>query len=312
MASSDSEEDIGGICDHCLKRCQSLHTFLRHVSHSKSCKLSYDQDYLDQLKKKAKVISKRKFYKSLSKNEKKRRYDQEKEWRCKNAKKRYVPKWKFRTEEGRAFENIFKQMFDIASKETETKLEEMAKKVEYLDDISCGETMEFVFSDVLDKMTQTDNDCCNEEEFDYGKLDDILEEKFEEKWKKSRIEEQKCWSAKALADILENLYFSTLNKAYLEYCTDEYKELFKKAEDISMDKVFFNVENVEMEEVPEEHSGSFYHFLDLGISSAVYSTHKKEVNKQCEEIGLKTKILDLIKSQFAAKMKRTKLVKDYI
>ena len=203
-------------------------------------------------------------------------------------------------------------MFDIATKETETKLEEMAKKVEYLDDISCGETMEFVFSDVLDKMTQTDNDCCNEEEFDYGKLDDILKEKFEEKWKKARIEEQKCWSAKALADILENLYFSTLNKAYLEYCTDEYKELFKKAEDISMDKVFFNVENVEMEEVPEEHSGSFYHFLDLGISSAVYSTHKKEVNKQCEEIGLKTKILDLIKSQFAAKMKRTKLVKDYI
>ena len=310
MSSSESEDDIGGFCKHCSKNCDSLHTFLRHVSHSKLCKLSYEESFLDKLKKKAKILSKRKFYKSLSKSEKKRRYDQEKDWRRANAKKRYVAKWKFTTDEGRAFDNIFKQKFDIASKETESRLQDMAKKVEYLDMISIDKTMDFVFKDGLDELIKTD--CFTEEEFDCDKIEAFFDEKFEEKLPKLKNDEQECWSAQALDEILEKFYFPTLTKAYLEHFNDDFKDLFSKTKESSMDKVFSNIEDVEMEDIPEEQDGSFYHFLGLAISNSVSSTHKNEMIKKCEENGLSSKLLDLIRRQFSAKMKRNKLVKDYI
>ena len=118
--SSDSEDiDTGGICKYCQKSCETLHTFLRHVSHSKSCKDFYGKDqkgYLEKLKKKAKTISKTKYYRNLSEDEKKRNYEREKHWRQANAKKRYVKKMEDTTNEGRAFEGLFKSLFDIASR----------------------------------------------------------------------------------------------------------------------------------------------------------------------------------------------------
>ena len=50
------------ICKHCHKACVSLQQFLRHVSHSNSCKLSYGQDYLDKLRKESRINSKRQYY----------------------------------------------------------------------------------------------------------------------------------------------------------------------------------------------------------------------------------------------------------
>lgn len=307
MSSSESDEDIGGFCKHCSKNCDSLHTFLRHVSHSKSCKAAYDQEFLDKMKKKAKVMSKRKFYKNLSKSEKKQRYEQEKDRRCANAKKRYVPKWKFTTIEGRAFENEFKLMFDMASKETETKLHEMSKKVEYLDVISFDKAMDYIFDQGLEELIKSDNDCTGE-----GDIEAIFDEMFEKKLKESKIHEQQCWSAQGLAEVLDRLYFSTLNKAYLEYFNEDFKTLFMDAEETSMDKVFFDIESIEMKDVPEEQNGSFEYFLELAISNAVHATHKTEFHKMCEESGLTTRILDLIRKQFAVKMKRNKLVQEYI
>ena len=115
MANSDSEDnDVGGICDHCQKSCQTIHTFLRHVSHSESCKASYSQDFLEKLRKKAKRISKRKFYRNLSKRQKDERYEREKHWRKANAKKRYVARSTYKYDDGKEFESVFKSQFDIA------------------------------------------------------------------------------------------------------------------------------------------------------------------------------------------------------
>ena len=111
------------ICKHCHKACVSLQQFLRHVSHSNSCKLSYGQDYLDKLRKESRINSKRQYYNRLSDDEKKRRYDKEKFWRCANAKKRYVPTRNFTTKEGRTFEYIFKRLFDIVLEETKAEIQ---------------------------------------------------------------------------------------------------------------------------------------------------------------------------------------------
>ena len=107
MSSSDSDE-AGGQCKHCEKSCNSLNMFLRHVSHSKFCKSSYDQAYLDKLKKKSLVLSQRKFRKNLTKAQKKERYQRERSLRLKNAKKRYVPMSTKQTATGRSFEAMFK------------------------------------------------------------------------------------------------------------------------------------------------------------------------------------------------------------
>ena len=74
QADSESDENNGGSCTHCHKSFDNLGSFLRHVSHSKLCKASYDADYLKELKMKSKRNSRKKFYRTSGKSKMAEKY----------------------------------------------------------------------------------------------------------------------------------------------------------------------------------------------------------------------------------------------
>ena len=278
--SSDSEDiDTGGICKYCQKSCETLHTFLRHVSHSRSCKDFYEKDqkgYLEKLKKKAKTISKRKHYRNLSEYEKKRNYEREKHWRQANAKKRYVKKMEYTTNEGRAFEGLFKSLFDIARNEVEERLGQFVSKVDYIDEMAIESATDYVFEQAMNTIQQDDND---DGSFDYNKFEDTLKEAFEEKLSETKLEEEQDWVATQLAVTWKNFYFRTLNKSYIAYFED-FKPMYKEA-------------------------------MDLEIKTT-WKQKTLEMDKLYEQKGITNKLLDLIRNQFELKMKRNEIVNEYL
>ena len=287
-SDSNNIDDIGGICDYCQKSCETIHTFLRHVSHSKSCKRFYDENqvgYLEELKKKAKSISKAKHYRNLSEYEKKRNYEREKHWRQANAKKRYVKKREYQTAEGMAFEGLFKSVFDIARKEVEERLGQFVSKVDYVGELAIESATNYVFERVLFdpdsnvrwKIKQ-DHDK-DDGSFDCNKFEDTLEEAFEERFRETKIEEEKDWIATQLAVTLKNLYFRTLNKSFIAYFED-FKPLCKEA-------------------------------MDLEIKTT-WKQKTLEMDKLYEQKGITKKLLDLIRNQFELKMRRNEFVNEYL
>ena len=306
-SNSDSEDnDVGGICDHCHKSCQTIHTFLRHVSHSESCKASYSQFFLEKLKKKAKIISKRKFYRNLSKSEKDERYEREKHWRRANAKKRYVAKWKYKYDDGKEFESVFKSQFDIATKEVEEKLGHISTKAEYLDWISEEKSIDYVFEKEIDKM----EDWSDEENFDYEKFEAILEEKYEKRLEQTKHQEEETWKSCALSRILHNFYFLTLNKAYLRYI-DEFKKIYEEATEVSLDQVMYNAEvSIKLDSEPKCQE-MFDNAINEALEESFQKTLRNEVSNSCQNNSFSEKLLDLTKKQFDLKMKRDKVVKEY-
>ena len=312
MANSDSEDnDVGGICDHCQKSCQTIHTFLRHVSHSESCKASYSQDFLETLRKKAKRISKRKFYRNLSKRQKVERYESEKHWRKANAKKRYVKRSTYKWDDGKEFESVFKNQFDIAKSEVEGKLGQITPKVEYLDWIAEEESIDYVFEKEIDMM----EDNTDKEEFDCDKIEANLKEKFDERFEKAKAEEQEKWKALSLARILHNDFFKlTLNKAYLGYIED-FKKIYDDAVEVSLDQVMFNAESIEVEDMPRKPE-LFSVKFEVEVFTAFRETFDKqlriEVSNRCRSNGFNEKLLDFTKQQFDLKMKRDYYVKEFL
>ena len=295
MSANSDPEDIGGICDYCNKPCDTIHSFLRHASHSKSCKNFYDENkkgFLESLKIKAKAISKSKYYRKLTENEKKTNYEREKHWRKANAKKRYVKKKEYQTIEGRIFEGLFKSSFDIAKKEVEERLGQFVSKVDYVGETAMESATDYVFERALfdpesriyevfftsgetfrRSVEQNDNDVGT---FDYNKFEDTLEETFEERFRETKIEEEKDWIAEQLCKTLKNFYFRTLNKSYIAYFED-FKPMYKEA-------------------------------MDLEIKT----TWKQERDKLYEQKGITKKLLDFIRNQFELKMKRNELVNEYL
>ena len=298
MSANSDPEDIGGICDYCNKPCDTIHSFLRHASHSKSCKNFYDENkkgFLESLKIKAKAISKAKYYRKLTEYEKKTNYEREKHWRKANAKKRYVKKKEYQTNEGSAFKDLFKSLFDIAKKEVEEKLGQFVSKVDNVGETAMENATDYVFERALfdpesrifqvfltsgeifrRSGDQDDNDVGT---FDYNKFEDTLEETFEERFREAKIEEEKDWIAEQLCKALKNFYFRTFNKSYIAYFED-FKPMYKEA-------------------------------MDLEIKT----TWKQERDKFYEQKGITKKLLDFIRNQFELKMKRNErneLVNEYL
>lgn len=281
MVGSDSDEDPGGICDHCNKSCDTLHTFLRHVSHSKSCQSSIDKNLLDEMKKKAKVLSKRKYYRKLSKEEKERKYKEEKHWRQANAKKRYVPRSSYKTRKGFYFDKMFQQSFEIVCDEIEPKVVEIIKKFqkEVLDEKSIDKSLYFVFEEDFDNIRydavkSLDNE--NDEHI-LEKFEEILCKAFEKKLVEVNIEELNSWKTEVLTDLYNNFYFRTRDKAF---------------------------------------HGTFEDFklMIQETTNANLSSDEERIKIKClyEQSSIKTKHLDFLRKEFHLKMKRQKLLKEYM
>ena len=234
MADSDSDEG-GGFCKHCHKNCDTLGTFLRHVSHSKTCKSTYDQDYIAKLRQKSKVLSKRKYYRKLSKEEKTERYKQERPRRLEKAKKSYVPNSTKHTYEGRSFEKLVKKTFTEVMNKTELDLKDLAPKIDFLELNVYEKAIDKVFNEDVFKIFSKYEESENFELSDltFESLQHSLEKALEERTTESKKQEYEGWTNFIMNQTFNGLYFSTLNKAFLQNYNETFKNICEHARDAS-------------------------------------------------------------------------------
>ena len=309
MSSSDSDE-AGGQCKYCEKSCNSLNTFLRHVSHSKFCKSSYDQAYLDKLKKKSLVLSQRKFRKKQSKAQKKERYQRERSLRLENAKKRYVPMSTKQTPNGRSFEALFKMIFDMVKTEKEEEIAKIAKNVDYIEMIVINDTLDKVFKEDVDSYYEN----VEEESAEGEGLEKYLDEAFQTKYTEGKKTEQDTWQNTAMTQVMKNSYFNSLNKAFIQYYDEDFKKTFEDAKEVQMDQVFYNVSD-DMEMVygaPEERQEGYYRDICASMENEYYRNLQKTVQKLCQERGIQSKLMEFSNKLFNERMKRDDLLKEYL
>ena len=113
-------------CENCHQPFKAQSSLLRHISHKERCKAHYGEERLDDVKKASRLISKRKWFKTHSAEEKSK-YRKNKEL-GKEPKKRYVKSDVGKsTPEGKSFTVFYENVYyEAIGKIVEDKLQDAA------------------------------------------------------------------------------------------------------------------------------------------------------------------------------------------
>ena len=309
-ACSCNFDDDGGTCAHCKRSFDNLSHFIRHVTHSKACKANYDPRAIESFKKTSRKITKQKWYHHRAHGSHSKSFNEERKQRREKDKKiYYLPNNIKHSECGRAFESLFKAVFDNCLEEAKLMIEKQCNEQKSLMEEAFDEAMDTTFG-------LKQYDCPHsaiisaELQLEARKIEDneeqILEAAFQYletnfNWRRGKILDDKRgkWKDYKFTDVSFNLFPTALNKAFLS-CYDkfEFKSLYERAIDNTLDMIFLTLITTE---------GYFDYKgdddLDSKMSNAYWSVMKVEVKKLFDEntelqTAMKTVMEDILKKQF--------------
>ena len=239
----EEDKDNGISCQHCLKFFDETSSFLRHIGHHKTCKLSYDDEWIARLRRKNRLRSRRNSYHWMKKNNPgmyKKMREESKAKNPNNQKKYYVPDSVKQTHNGRLFEKVFKVVFDKCIADSRGKLQEMAKRKNFLHDYAVDIALDDVFEHSIGDAFQFDENASEKEQWTRGF--ENLEEIFNQKLTEIHLRNIGIYISDRLTDLKNyrgGLYFKALNKAFREiYNAIDFKILLEGLEDVALDVVF--------------------------------------------------------------------------
>ena len=214
----------------CLKKRSKLDltTFLRHVSHVKSCYKSYDPQYLDFLKKESKLKSKREWFKRNwdSKIKKERNLKKQEG----GSKSNHVGLEERTTQSGKALLLLFNFVFKSHKSQIKARIEKISKMP----------TMDLKPKSLQGLM--------------YGKSaqgNGTTHEEWFKVWMQEIVDERKKISADKLYDIImHGLFKHCMDRVFCIYLKESrFNEIFSNAQDNALEKIFSELITTEFSNV---------------------------------------------------------------
>ena len=313
-----SEFDEKGCCKHCLKGFDDKSGFLRHVSRTKSCLMSYDQDYIDSVRKECRRESRLRHYHEVANGANKELYKAErKKQRELNPKSYYMSKRIRHSPKGHQFEKVFRTVFQTYMTDAEgVRLKNLAEDSKTIHEDAFDVAMDTIFSDPLAHVLNStalnegakDNLLFFDEETILEATFIRMEEKFNKKWKELHAEYKDNWVTFRIEDLRHNFYPFASNKVFVEFYNEEdMEEKYQNATDIALDKVFLTLivtegyfpDDIEME-------GPF------SIESKLFETFERiwreELFRLIEDSELKGKMSTLMEKMLEKKFSSMNLI----
>ena len=270
------------VCKPCLRTCNSLSQFIRHVTHSKLCKSIYEPDFILGMKQASREKSKREWVWA--------NWEEVKAKQKNNERKYYVTNKVRLSQPGRAFYRLFYKVFDEQFKAAKEKIENYGRQTSFLTASDIEKALDKTFQnglfDVIIEERGNDDDDLLENVF--SKLESWFEKECQsiDRDKSYHWRKQKHWL------FSDGLMTYCKNKAYLDvYKEEEFTALVEEALDEALDEVFLNRITLE---------GYFKgKDLEYELENAVMNgvLHERVAEKSINN-GTQGKIDDLIKQIF--------------
>ena len=286
----EEEEDLGGYCDHCSRSFDNLSHFIRHVTHSKACKASYDPKVIEDYKRISRLRSRRKWYHEAAHGIRAQHYKEEREERRKKNKKvYYIPSSIKHSSSGLAFERAFKVIYQKFEEDARIQLQKQADAMYSLQEKAVDDALDIAFDHasaavsvaIIHKDLETEEEIF-EEAFAFMQRD--FDKKLAEFIPKCKEE----WSHKKFREITHCLLPSALNKAFLQcYENCKFEDLFKQAEENALDIVFEKLIVTEgyfdQIKIWFIHTRTFEENLEPCLVSSFHSVRQTEIARLAEE-----------------------------
>ena len=261
----NTNENKRVMCNHCLKWCDNVSQFIRHVTHAKLCLESYDPIFIKEMKGESKLNSKRKWKwansEAINENQ-----------RGAKAKKYYVTNKVKCSPEGTAFRQVFHPIFEELFKAAKEKIEAHGKEHSFLTKLDVDKAMDKAFTwglmeEVL-KESPNYGGPRKEELPDEAILPAVfqsMEAMYKSDTNFQSILRRIDWKRATLSRFEARLYDTALNKAFLELYNEEKIEQIKKFRDESVDPALN------------------YVFLELIVADGYYFNDIDELGIQLED-----------------------------
>ena len=238
----NTNENKRVMCNHCLKWCDNVSQFIRHVTHAKRCLESYDPIFIKEMKGESKLNSKRKWKwansEAINENQ-----------RGAKAKKYYVTNKVKCSPEGTAFRHVFHPIFEELFKAAKEKIEAHGKEHSFLTKLDVDKAMDKAFTwGLMEEVLK--------ESPSYGgpRKEELAEEailpavfqSMEAMYKGDTNFQSSLrrldWKRATLSRFEARLYENALNKAYLElYDQEKIKTFRDESVDPALDFVFLEL-----------------------------------------------------------------------
>ena len=273
-------------CDYCLKTFANVSGLFRHISHSKSCSSHYGDVYVEGMRKELRSNSKRKWSEGNKDNIK-----------DSTKKKYYVPMSDRLTDEGRAFQNVFRDIFQEFRRIAQNHIEEhLRNKPNFYDDEDVDKALDEAF-DFLDwqlerEMPEDMQELENEED-NLNLYFTQIEKRFESYLTCLNAGPKMYWWKKEQErKVGSELWTFCSNKAFLTiYNADQCKQLVESSQDAALEEVLSTLivtENYFEEDLDDDD-------LETKMSNAYSRLLKKEIVKKFKETGIIDKMRGLMK-----------------
>ena len=232
----NTNENKRVMCNHCLKWCDNVSQFIRHVTHAKLCLESYDPIFIKEMKGESKLNSKRKWKwansEAINENQ-----------RGAKAKKYYVTNKVKCSPEGTAFRHVFLPIFEELVKAAKEKIEAHGKEHSFLTKLDVDKAMDKAFTWGL--MEEVIKESRKEELPDEAILPAVFQS-MEAMYKGDTNFQSSLrrldWKRATLSRFEARLYENALNKAYLElYDQEKIKTFRDESVDPALDFVFLEL-----------------------------------------------------------------------
>ena len=279
-------------CKHCFKPFNNASQLLRHLTHNKLCQSEYGEDFVGVMRRESRCNSKRKWWeanKDKLKTEGKR-------------KSYYTPNKVKISESGRAFNTVFRQVFqrylEQARKDVKMHAE---KRWLFVTNEDTDKALDETFIEYTWELDM-EREMAKAKEFD-GPEEEILQHVF------SRLEAKfkfhltfdtgakvSHWRKYREYIIEKELFPHSQNKAFrLFYNEKDFKDMFEESKSDILDEVFFKLVTTENYFNDEED-------LEKSMEKAYTSLLREEVIRKSKESGLETKLNTLMQAIMKEKL----------
>ena len=279
-------------CKHCITPFNNASQLLRHLSHNKLCKSDYGEEFVEVMRRESRCNSKRKWWEA---NKDKLKTEGK-------IKSYYVPNSVKLSESGRAFNTVFRQVFqgylEQARKDVKLHGEERWRFV-------TNEDTDTALADTFTAHTwelDMETEMVRAKEFD-GPEEEILQHVFTRLEAKFKFHltfntgSKVCRWEKRKENIIEKeLFPHSQNKAFrLFYNERDFKDLFEASKTTILDELFFKLVTTENYFNDEED-------LEKSMEKTYSSLLREEVIRRSKESGLETKLKSLMQANMKEKL----------
>ena len=272
-------------CNHCFKPFEDVSQLLRHVSHSNLCLSHYGPDFVKGLREECRRKSKRKW---VALNEESVRQKAKERGRKRNC---YVPNSVKHSEMGRAFTDVFRDVFNEYKKQAREDVKEHSeKRWLFLTKDQISDALDESFGDLFEVVRSMQY--TKEEE---GSNEEIMDRMFVKiearfnwllKWKSG--DKSYWWEKSKLRIIDSELFQYSLNTAFKEIFNGEKcKMLLSECEDFALDEVFLNL-------IVTEHYFNDEEDLTKSTENVFWKKLKANLSLRSKESGLESEMKNLM------------------